>query len=103
MRKDLWDLHVDLDQRKIKSQYDELRIEKTEKELFSEVLTMIGVGTLSEEILRELLSNINSKLMTVLHLLKESGSNLKQILKKFNISNEYYLKFLSKLDLNEIL
>ncbi len=103
MRKDLWDIHVDLDGKEIKSQHNNLIIEKTEKELFNEVLTMIDVGNPNEEILRELLSNINSKLMTVLRLLQESGSNLKPILKSFNISHEYYTNFLSKLDLNEIL
>ncbi len=103
MRKDLWDLHVDLDGKEIKSQHEELKIEKAERELFSEVLNMIEVGDPSEEILRESLTNINSQLMTILRLLKESTSNLKQILKKFSISNEYYTKFLSKLDLDEIL
>jgi hypothetical protein len=100
MRKDLWDIHIDLDKSEIKTNNENLQIEQTERELFNEILSMIEVGDPSEEIIREEIQNINSKLATVLKLLKEDQSNLNNILKRFNISKNYYANFISKLDFN---
>ena len=70
--------------------------------MFNEVLSMIEVGDPSEEILRELINNVNMKLITILKLLKESQSNPKPILKQYNISKEYYNNVLSKLVLDKL-
>lgn len=99
MRKDLWDIHLDLDKCTVASQEPCLPVEEFERDLFEDVFAMTQLDTPNESILRELISNANTQLTTVLKLLKNQASKVKPVLKKYKISKQYYREFLTRLDL----
>lgn len=89
MRKDLWDVHVDLDRHRVHVTQP-VAIAPFEREGFEEILQLVEDGDAPEPLVRELVANLNAQFRTAVKAVNALGGSKRRLLKQYQFSPRYY-------------